>query len=119
MRFVEHCRPSFDEVAVRLAVARAEAQYLSVYVNFMEQAKQGRLAKRTPLTRENIHQVKILLQEPEPWILTRADKEGMRPCMACSFEIEGLYQMPDTGKAKLVKELLKENIQGASTIAKH
>lgn len=52
-------------------------------------------------------------------MLVRAEKEGFRDCMACAFEIEGLYFMPERGKAKIVKELLKDNIVGKPTIKDH
>lgn len=34
-QYVQHCSETFDEKSVRLAVARAEAQYLSLHVNIM------------------------------------------------------------------------------------
>jgi hypothetical protein len=44
-----------------LAVARAEAGFLSTRINAMEEAKQGRLGYQKPVTLENIANVLVLL----------------------------------------------------------
>jgi hypothetical protein len=117
--FIAHCSESFTAEIVRRAVARAEAQYLSIFVNSLEQAKQGQLVNRIQVDRDNILDVKVLLQEPLPWMLVRGEKEGMRPCMVCAFEIEGTFQLPDTGRPMFVRGLLKGSIHEIKPIAEH
>ena len=49
----------------------------------------------------------------------RGEKEGMRPCMVCAFEIEGTFQLPDTGRPMFVRGLLEGSIHEIKPIAEH
>ena len=53
-RYVEHCSDVFDEQTVRQVVAWAEEQFVIRHIMAIQDAEQGRLTDRIPLSRENI-----------------------------------------------------------------
>jgi hypothetical protein len=105
--FVRFCSQLYGEEAVRSAVAQAEAQFFSLRVNAIEEAKQGRTTHRTLITRETLTNVMVLLQQPTPAMVKRAVEEGMRAEMAYAFEIEGVFKLPDNDRARFINDMTK------------
>ncbi len=105
--FIQHASDFFDAEAARLVITHAEAQYFSLRVNATEEARRSRTTHTVPIVRENLANVTVLLLKPTVDMVVRALEEGMRQEMVCSFEIEGVYTLPDTDRGKYINTLSK------------